>query len=295
MPRFEQYKTFVAIVEEGSLAKAANHLNLSPSAVSKQLSGLEQRLDIPLVDRSTRSLSVTDLGKKFYLECRSILRSVSQAEDRLREEETTLVGKLSLSCPKVLLQARFVSLLKSFTSQFNGIHIDLSISDEIEDLIAGKIDFAFRIGKLQNSRLHAIPLLDTHTLLCASKHYIDQYGKPSTLAELRQHHFIVPTYLNLSEKMKAIFPHNDSLDLQEHTTTDDAHALLEMTKQGFGITTMLDLIAQESLDSGELINLFPSMPLPKTTLYLVYHRQNRIPKKVTVFKEYMKEHIEECL
>lgn len=82
-----------------------------------------------------------------------------------------------------------------------------------------------------------------------------------------------------------------SLDLEQYTTTNDAQALLEMIKQGFGITVMLDLIARDGIDSGELIDIFPSIQLPKVTVYLLYHKQNRISKKVTVFKEYIKENI----
>ena len=293
MSKFEQYQTFVTIVELGSLAKAANVLNLSPSAVSKQLTGLEEQLDVQLVDRSTRSLSVTHSGKKFYSECKAIIRQIAQAEDRLKEDEGTLVGKICLSCPRVIPQSGFVSLMKSFTSNFEGIKIDLSISDDIEDLIGGNIDFAFRTGKLQNSNLHAVPLLETRPVLLTSKEYIDRYGRPTTLFELRQHRLIVPTYLNLSEKMKALFPLEGALDLQEHTTTNDAQVLLEMIKQGFGIAVMLDLIAKQSLESREVINLFPNMQLPKTTVYLLYHKQIRLPERLVVFKDYIKEHITE--
>ena len=247
MSKFDEYQAFVAIVDAGSLSKAAQTLHLSPSAISKKLSLLEDSLGIQLIERSTRAMAVTDLGKVFYRECKAILSSISEMESRLVDTKEEPRGKLTLSCPRVLLQPFFLRMINEFTEQYPAIKVDLSVSNEIEDLVEGRIDFAFRVGQLKDSRLKAIHLKDTRPVFCASPGYLEKYGKPKHLLALEKHKMIVPTYLNLSERMRQLFPglslsSQGQLDLESVHTTDDVYALLQMVLGNGGISMMLDLM-----------------------------------------------------
>lgn len=294
MAKFDEYQAFTSIVELGSLSKAADSLHLSPSAISKKLSLLEGALDVQLIDRSTRSLAITDAGKSFYRDCKAILAAVAQAEDRLLDEKDELTGKLTLSCPRVLLQPSFFALLNQFSERYPLIKIDLSVSNDIEDLVGGRIDYAFRIGQLKDSRLQAIPLIDTHPLFCASPGYLEKRGRPQQLHELKQHKVIIPTYLNLSDRIRQLFagiaPDQGSLDLALFDTTDDVYALYQIVRQGGGISMMLDLMVSSDISSGKLEHLFPSIPFPSQKLVLLYPKKQHQSRKSTLFKEFIKTH-----
>ena len=137
------YTIFVQIVESGSFAGAARELHLSPSAVSKQLSRLEQRLDTKLIQRSTRSVRVTEAGERFYQRCRSILQAVDEAEAEVAELSSQAAGRLRVTLPQSLATAHFASLIAQFQKQHPAITVDLSVSNSIVNLIENRVDIAF--------------------------------------------------------------------------------------------------------------------------------------------------------
>lgn len=288
MAKFDEYQAFITVVEQGSLSKAANALHLSPSAMSKKLALLEESLGVQLIDRSTRAIAVTDLGKQFYKDCKSILTLVQQSEASLLDKKEKPIGKLALSCPRVLMQPQFFALLNQFSQLYPAIKFDVSVSNDIEDLVEGKIDFSFRIGQLKDSRLSAIPLLETRPLFCASPEYLERCGIPVNLNDLQKHNGIIPTYLNLSDRMRQLFPGQGALDLESFDTTDDVFALLQWVRAGGGISMLLDLMVRSSINEGALIHLFPMIPFPGQQVVLLFHKKQYQPRKMVLFKEYIK-------
>jgi len=199
----------------------------------------------------------------------------------------------------VLLQPSFLTLLNQFGEQYPRIKIDLSVSNDIEDLVGGRIDYAFRIGQLKDSRLQAIPLTDTRPLFCASPSYLEKQGRPQQLLELKQHKVIIPTYLNLSDRMRQLFagiaPGQGSLDLELFDTTDDVYALYQLVRQGAGISMMLDLMVSSDITSGKLEHLFPNIPFPSQKLVLLYPKKQHQSRKSTLFKEFIRAHFSDIV
>ena len=289
MSKLDEYQAFVTIVELKSLSKAAQALHLSPSAISKKLTQLEDSLSVTLLERSTRSLAVTDVGKLFYKDCKSILASVTEAEERLVDNQKRIMGKLTLSCPRVLLQPQFFHMLNQFKQQHPDIKFDVSVSNEIEDLIDGQIDFAFRIAPLKDSRLTAIPFLETRPVFCASPKYIEKHGKPKNLLDLKKHTAIIPTYLNLSDRIRQLFPNQGGTpDLELFDTTDDVYALYQWVKQGGGISMMLDVMINEDINDGVLKPLFPELPFPTQKAQLLFNKTQYQPKKMVLFRKFIR-------
>lgn len=299
MAKLHEYQTFITVVEQQSLSRTARILNLSPSAVSKHLAGLEADLGVKLIDRSTRSLAVTDLGERFYQDCCQILKQVKDTEERIREASDQPLGKLNLSTPRVLMNPSFAHLMKRFTRSNPEIHINFSVSDGIEDLVHGAIDFAFRIGTLSDSRLTALVMAETRPVLCASPEFVSEHpdlniSRPDD--EFVRQHLVIPTYLNLSEKARQLTSRlpvrseaqSNTMDLSTNHTTDDAVGLYQMVKQGLGCAFILDLMVQEDLKSGALVELKPQFQLPAQQLYLIFHKREYQPKKMQAFIEFMK-------
>lgn len=293
MSSLSEYLTFVAIVEAKSFTGAANRLHRSVSSVSKQLSKLEGSLGVCLIDRSTQSFAVTHLGEGFYLKCKDIIAAVDLAEQYVKDEWSAPSGKITLSFPEVLLRTPFMDLLKSFNDQYPAISFELRVSNAVEDIIDSRIDFAFRIGKLNDSRLTAMPLSKASPVFCASPEYLSRCGVPSSFDALfSDHRLILPSYLNLSEQLRVFFSSSDKLPIsieQAHTSNNES-VLYEAATRGMGVAIMLDTSISEDIKAGRLVTLFPEKRLPESHMFLVYLNACQLPERKRVFKAFIKEH-----
>ena len=192
------YLTFMTIIETGSLAATARKLHLSPSAVSKQLATLEQRLGTQLIQRSTRSMQVTEAGECFFQRCIEITQAVEAAETEIRDLVTAPSGTLRITLPQVLVTRDFADLLRRFGELYPGISISLEVSNNIERLIEKNLDLGFRAGPLQDSRMVATELFQSQIVLCASPGYAASHGIPTNADQLVKHTLLIPdlVYLN---------------------------------------------------------------------------------------------------
>jgi len=291
---FSEYRTFCTIVELKSITRAAKALHKSASAVSKQLSKLEAGLSVQLIDRSTKSITITPLGENFYQKCKPILQSVADVEQALKDEVTTASGKLVLSFPEVLLRTPLMALITKFGQLHNGIQFELRASNTPDNVIDEGIDFAFRIGRLEDSRLTANKLFPVRLICIASPKYIECYGKPTSLSQaFDQHKMLLPTYVNLTEKVKELLGLSESFSLQQAHLMNSETVIFDAVMQGMGVTALLDISIQSQLDSGELINLFPEQDLPQQNVHLLYHNRDYMPEKMRLFKEFIKQEYSE--
>jgi len=292
MSNLSEYIAFIAIVEAQSFTGAANRLHRSVSSVSKQLSKLEDGLGVCLIDRSTQSFAVTSLGEGFYLKCKEIIAAVDLAEQYVKDEWVSPSGKITLSFPEVLLRTPLMDLLKSFNEQYPAIMFDFKVSNAIEDIIENRIDFAFRMGKLNDSRLTAIPLNQAMPMFCATPDYLSCHGCPESIDALfSDHRLILPSYINLSEQLRAFFSSTDKLPIaieNAHTSNNES-VLYDAVTRGMGVAIMLDMSISEDIKTGKLIELFPEKQLPESQMFLVYHNGHRLPEKKSAFKAFIKE------
>lgn len=294
MASFSEYRTFCTIVELESITAAAKALHKSASAVSKQLSKLEAGLSVQLIDRSTKAITITPVGEKFYQQCKLILQSVTDAEQALKDEVTTASGKLVLSFPEVLLRTPLMALITKFAQLHKGVQFELRSSNTPDNVIDEGIDFAFRIGKLEDSRLTANKLFPVRMICIASSEYIASSGKPTSLSNaFDQHKMLLPTYINLTEKVKELLGHTEGFSLQQHHLMNSETVTFDAVMQGMGVTALLDISIQSQLDSGELVHLFPEQELPQQDVFLLYHNRDYIPEKMRLFKEFIKEEYSE--
>jgi len=294
-PNLTEYEAFVAVVEEANLSSAAKRLNLTKSAISKQLSKLENRLGVGLIDRTTHTLVVTPPGQQFYPQCKEVLQSIQSHEKNLKNSLDTPEGKLRISFSQVLLQSPLVSTLAKFHQRYPSIVCDMRVEDSFEDLMASQIDFAFRLSHQENSRLVARPLAEASLIFCASPSYLEQHGKPESLVSLIKHQVIIPNFDRYNEP-KAIrelmYAHIDRSKLH---SSNNVTALIQAALEAMGIIVVLDIAVKKHLDEGRLINLFPKQVLLKRTLHLVYPRQNHPVKRLDVFKQFMLEEFPKVL
>ncbi|MEH6345963.1 MAG: LysR family transcriptional regulator [Bermanella sp.] len=294
-PNLTEYEAFVAVVEEANLSGAAKRLNITKSAISKQLSKLESRLGVGLIERTTHALVVTPQGQQFYPQCKEILQSIHSHENNLRNSLDTPEGKLRISFSQVLLQSPLVKTLAKFHQNFPSIVCEMRVEDSVEDLMAAQIDFAFRLSHQENSRLVARPLAEANLVFCASPTYLEQHGKPRVLKSLNKHQVIIPNFDRYNEPKAISELMHAHIDRSKLHSSNNVTALIQAALEGMGIIAVLDIAVKEYLDKGQLVNLFPKQDLLKRTLHLVYPRQSYPVKRLDVFKKYVLEEFPKML
>jgi len=186
---------FAHVVEAGSFSDAARRLGIAKSAVSKHVSVLEESLGVRLLNRSTRSLSLTDIGDFYYQRCAQIVEAVDEAINCITPLQENLSGTLRVSSPVSFGVKHVVPLIHAFLQNHPTLKVEVQLDDNIIDMVQEGIDVAIRVGWLSNSSLRARKLRDAHRLLCASPQYLEKMGTPRTPEQLAEHEWIVFTLL----------------------------------------------------------------------------------------------------
>jgi len=287
----QEYRAFVAVVETGSVSKAAQTLYRSPSAVSKQLAKLEEDLEVQLIDRTTQSVVVTRRGHDFYTRCKAILASVDDAERAVKEDLASPAGKLSISIPEGLINSRLMSYLAEFSRTYPDVRFNVSVSNELEDLIENQIDFAFRVAKTTDERLVAFELTDMRMMVVASPEYLERIDLPSTIGELIDgNHVIVPIDIDVPRAIAQLAPERARMpfNLDQNHTTNSFSGTVAMAKAGMGVAITADFSVRQELDEGTLVDVFPGQKFLDSTVRLMYRRRAFLPRVMELFKEFIR-------
>src|ERR1043165_5466557 len=175
MNNFSDIVAFVRVVEAHSFVAAAQTLGMSPAAISKAVSRLEERLGARLLNRTTRSLSLTDLGSNFYDRCRDALGQLDQAESEVSDARGVPRGRLRIEAPVTLRRKLIVPALPRFIAQYPELSLQLSMNDRVVDLVQEGIDAALRVGNLSDSSLIARRVAQMRGITCGSPEFIQRY------------------------------------------------------------------------------------------------------------------------
>lgn len=290
MSKFTRYRVFAAVVENGSLAAAAEALIMSPSSVSKHLSNLESELDVGLIDRTTHQLVVTESGISFYTRVKKILTDVEEAEEWVQDKKSTLEGSLTISLPSIMLKTPLLSLLAEFSEEHPAIRFDIRVSNRFDDLVGRKTDFAFRIGRLKDSQYIATPIAQLNVVFCASPDFIKKHGNMQLKKILQERHLIIPSFLNASSfyQLSNIDPSFNRENKQHYHSTEDALAVDAMAKAGLGVCPTFDVAVENDIKNGQLVCLPVSKKIPPIEFNLVFHKRAHMPSRMKEFKSFIK-------
>lgn len=253
---------FVAVVEAGSFAQAAQGLHITRSAVGKSVARLEQRLGVLLFHRTTRSQSLTEEGSLFYDHCLRALEAVRTGEAALESGKGHVNGRLRVSMPVLFGHLCIAPILLELAREHSGLTLELSFSDRMVDLVEEGLDLVIRNGVPPDSGdLAARRLGEHHMVFCAAPSYLQSHGEPATLQDLLQHDGLA--YMRqgrvhdwqvlVDGQVKAIRP-------KSRLQMDDLRAIADAAIAGFGIAWLPSWLARRHLDSGELREVLPGQP-----------------------------------
>lgn len=291
MSRTDSLQTFTAVVRTRNFTSAADALGVTPSAISKQISGLEERLGVRLLNRTTRSVSPTEAGQLFYQHCENILESISEAERLVTDFDVTPKGRLRITAMSNFGRRELARMLNDFSIKFPDISFDLYISDRPVDIVKEGFDFALRIGTQEDSRLIAKPVAQQRIMVCATPGYLKEWGTPTKFEDIMNHRMLV---IGNAEYARAHWlrefekEHSFSIkSVDRKLTVNDIDLGYEACLQGMGITALPSYIAERHVRSGELTHLFPEVEIPVRTINAVFPQNRYLSTKSRAFLDFV--------
>lgn len=297
MSRIDSLQTFVSVVRSRNFTSAADSLGVTPSAVSKQISGLEERLGVRLLNRTTRSVSPTEAGQMFYQHCENILESITEAEKLVTDFDVTPRGRLRITAMSNFGRRELARIFNDFSELYPDISFELHISDRPLDIVKEGYDFALRIGTLEDSRLIAKPVAEQKIAVCASPEYLKRWGTPKSFEELNQHRTLLVAnaeYARINWLRQFEKDHGFTLqNIERKLTVNDIDLVYEACLKGMGITALPTYIADRHLENGELVQLFGDAEIPIRTIKVVFPQNRYLANKSRAFLDFITNYFNE--
>lgn len=267
----ERMRSFVRVAERGSLSAVARELGIGQSSVTRHLRELEEAVGVPLLSRTTRRVSLTDEGSRYYANCVRVLRLVEQAADEARGERGAQAGTIRLSCTAAFGVLHVTRLIFAFQDRYPEIAVDLSLTDERIDLVREGVDIAIRLGPLADSAMKLRSLGRSHRLFVAAPHYLARHGTPVSPDDLPGHQGIRMT--NVAGSATLAFEgaggEHYSVPFAGRLRVDHGLAVREALLAGRGIAPTHRWLVDDLLASGRLEPILTGYTLPSVPLSML--------------------------
>lgn len=286
MDLFQSMRAFVATVQSGSMSNAATLLNITPAMVGQRIAALESRLKTKLLNRTTRRQNLTDFGEIYFEQCLDILDRVSIAEMEAEAQSTEARGTLRITAPVTFGTSMLIPTLKRYKEKAPNVSIDILLSDNNLDLIEERLDIAFRIGYIPDSRIIQRKLMPYRMVVCASPDYLEKKGIPMKPEDLMQHDIL--RFSAASAAPLTFYGNNgkDIIEPQAAITINNGQGLLNAALAGLGIIIQPEILVSRYLRSGELRNLLKDWKLGERQVSMLYYRDQKMPPRVRSFIDY---------
>ncbi len=290
MNRWDGIQEFVQVVELGSFTRAAERLGLSNSQVSKRVAHLENRLGVRLLNRTTRRLTLTDEGERYYRSCRDTIDAFERAEGEITRHQDEVRGRLRINITGSFQERFIVPMLADFMRANPGLTVDMDFTDTRVDLVAEGYDLSICPGELEDSSLVARRLADNFHYLVAHPDYLARHGQPSCIDDLQQHNCLVGA--------DPVWPLNDgrgSVDFRPRGNwhSNNGAALLGAVRSGLGIALLPFFAVMEEIERGELVHVLATHNHHIQPVWVLYPHNRHVPARVRLFIEYLFEHLGE--
>ncbi|GLX77217.1 LysR family transcriptional regulator [Thalassotalea insulae] len=270
MNRFAEMKTFVNVIESGSLSAAADQLGVAVSAVSRRIKELEERLGVRLANRSTRGLSPTPLGQAYYERCVYILSELENADSLIGNNVDKLHGKTRFSIPQELGKEFVVPIVIEFAKSHPDSVLDIMLSDREVDLVTESYDFAIRIGAPQDTNLNTVKVGEISYSVAASPGFWEQYGHPETPMDLEGMPLLA--YRAAMMQGKLFYEHQAQshfVRLKPRILSNSGKCLIQAAIAGLGICLEPDFMLAPALQSGQLESVLSHCSWFRREVYVV--------------------------
>ncbi|CAN7636799.1 LysR family transcriptional regulator [Acidovorax sp. LjRoot118] len=286
----EELQAFVAVVDGGSITAAADQLGQTVSGISRALGRLEKKLETTLLRRTTRRTELTEEGQAFLLRTRAILASIDDAEESMAARRQQPAGRLRVNAATPFMLHAVVPLVPAFRAAYPQITLELNTDEMYIDLLEQRTDVAIRIGRLQDSTLHARPLCTSRLRVLASPEYLARAGKPKGVAELSGHTllgFNEPESLN---RWPLRGTHGDEWRIVPSLTASSGETLRQLALEHVGLVCLSDFMTAGDREAGRLVQVLARDTVDvRQPINAVYYRNTQLAARIVCFLDFLQE------
>ncbi|MBT8106624.1 MAG: LysR family transcriptional regulator [Gammaproteobacteria bacterium] len=288
MDTIDGMRTFVAVVSEGSFSRAAQRLDMSPQLVSKYVAQLESRLGARLINRSTRRLSVSEVGQAYYERCRDVLADIDEMENAVGDATAVAQGTLRINAPMTFGTMHLSGAIADYQRGQPDVSVDLTLDDRVVDIISEGYDIAIRIGRLRESSLVARKLAPIRLVVCASPGYLKERGIPGTPQDLQGHdclRYTLAPDVDLWSFTKGDETHEVQVTGSLQANNGDAIRLAAAA--GRGLALQPTFIVGDDIRAGRLQLVLTDYETEPIGVYAVYAHRKYLSGKVRTFVDHL--------
>ncbi len=286
-----EFQVFAHVVDSGSFAGAAKMLNVTRSAVCRRVDGLERRLGVRLLDRTTRRLSLTEAGETLYRRAQTILTQIAEAEFVVSEYGGEPRGTLRITSPIMIGLHRLIPILPEFLGLHPNIKVHLDLSDDVVDLALADHDVGLRWGAPKDSAAIITKIAASRQIVCAAPAYLERHGTPETPQDLLRHNCLLMSRLGLlsNEWSFVVDGRPLKLKVQGNYVVNGGHGNYEAVISGLGIGRVTDLRVADDIRQGRLRPLLEAYePEDAMPIFAAYRTGAFVPPKVRIFLDFLK-------
>jgi DNA-binding transcriptional LysR family regulator len=279
---------FIAVIDAGSFTLAAQRLNIPKANISRKISRLEQQLGVILLERTTRSQHITDVGSQYLVHCRHISQEIELAETSISELLTEVKGQLRIGVSVGMGHDIIKPVLGQFMRQYPALNLQLNLLNSRVDLIEEGYDLVIRIGELEDSRLVAKRLGKVARKIYTSPDYVKQHGEIKSIEQLSKASFLLMSSIQHNERLLLTSKEKQhELTVMPRMLVDDFLILKQMIIEGLGVSIMPDYMCEHELANAKLIQLLPSWGMLDVNVYALYPKHRLNVPKVKAFLDFI--------
>ena len=288
MGQLEDMRIFVRVVEAGGVGKAADQLGLAKSGVSRSLVSLENRLGVQLLNRTTRRISLSGVGREYYQAAVKLLGDISELDALAANAETSLQGQLRLAVPLSFGLCHLSAAIDEFVRAHPGLTFDIDFSDRLVDLVEQGVDLAIRITALKDSSFKARRICPIRLKLCASPAYLDAHGTPLTPDDLKRH-ALLGYNIGAGTALKLKDPQGNEhlVQTSSRMVANNGDFLRDMALAGHGIVLLPTFIAWQALANGALKPVLETYLPAQLSAWAVYPQTRYLSQRARVFIDFL--------
>jgi DNA-binding transcriptional LysR family regulator len=284
MDKLACMQAFVAVVEAEGFSEAARRLGVSKALISKQVSQLEDHLDVRLLHRTTRQVRATSVGQAYFEQSRLLLAELDDLDDAVQTNNANPKGELRVTAPITFAELHLMPVVSEFSRRFPEVKLNVVLTDRYVDLVEERIDVAIRVGTLTDSSLVARKLGDTSMVVCASTEFLVQHGEPTLPQQLADYACIVDSnYTGGTHWTLGIGEHAVTTEVTTRIMVNSARAARDLVLTGHGIGFLPSFVVADDIANGSLKRLLPDFPSEALGIYAIYPHRKHLAAKVRLF------------
>ncbi|WP_319380537.1 LysR family transcriptional regulator [Thiomicrorhabdus sp.] len=291
----EGISTFVQVVESGSFTAAASELGHSVSYISKEVTRLEERLGARLLNRTTRSLSLTDIGRMYFEKTRNLVLEAREAEQSINSLQDKPVGRLKVSLPSSFGQTHLMPVVAEYMKRYPEIRLNVDFSSRLVDLAGEGFDVAVRLGESKDSNLISRKIAAFRMMTIASPAYIERHGAPAHPKDLMGHQAVKYVYNQMPITWDYVDENGKPVNIDAPLIAETNHLQMqqELILAGVGLGRLPEFLCKPLVDSGRLVALLEAFEPPKFGSYAVFPHRHFLSAKVRAFTDLLVEHFKD--